>query len=665
MQKRRVLIVDDDDVDRLIYKRHLGSDPQGIEVITAETADQGIALLQGTKVDCVLLDYHLPAVDGLEFLDLMRETHATCPVIMLTGVGDEQVAVSAMKRGAADYLVKGRHSSTELIRAVRASIDTSELRRRLDAANERMATVLDTVNSAIIALNRNADILLINPAARHVLGGTTAEVPFPWPAHVRFLDRQNLSPLDASSSPVNRALAGQRILEEVNVLSRSKDGPGRYVRVSSRIVDSPDSTVRAVLVMDDVTEEITNREQVERAHRLDALGQLTGGVAHDFNNLLGTLLYAIELTAIEDQSERIQRILETAKGTIQRGTKLTGRLLSFAKRQPTLESSRSVTGVISDLVAITESTIGKNIKLVSEMPDGDMPVYCDQSQLENAILNLILNARDAILKTGREGTIRVSCRNVEAPQSDADRSETDSTYIVRGRLRDEEEEEGPSDGLAYRYVEISVTDNGDGMSPEVRRRSIDPFFTTKDTASGTGLGLSMVYGFIQQSSGELRIYSEEGVGTTIRLTLPRGTDHGGREEATTRDAVPTGQGEKILVVEDEAHLLEVTSDLLETLGYQTLSASSGPAALDLLEQDTQFDLLLTDIVLVGGISGFELAQYFRKKLPDLPVLYMSGYTGFTRKEMGEVVAPLIPKPCFPGELAVAIRKALENSNGQT
>ena len=635
MQKHRVLIIDDDEVDRLIYERHLSLEEDGLETASAASVEEGLELFNDGEFDCVILDYRIPPGDGLQALGQIHEIDAFCPVVMLTGVGDEEVAVSAMKQGASDYLIKGNHSPLELRRSVGNVIETATLKRHLDGANQRMLTVLNTVTSAIVALNRQGEIVLINPAARHMLGGLSTEVPFAWPENIRFLDRDDMRPLDASRSPVNRALVGQRLVEEVNLLTRSSTGPGRYVRVSSSLVDDRTSNIRAVLVLDDVTEAVTSRQQVERASRLDALGQLTGGVAHDFNNLLGTLLYAVELAALEPQSERIDRVLNIAKKSIQRGTNLTGRLLAFAKRQPTLESARPIANVISDLIAIAEPTIEDDIALVAELPDPELRALCDQAQLENALLNLILNARDAIARTGRGGTIWLTGQAL--PATDAD-----------GKSLPER-------------VEISIRDNGSGMSEEVRRRSIDPFFTTKDTSSGTGLGLSMVYGFVQQSAGELVIDSVPDKGTTVRLILPGSPVEVAPAPPPEPKALPRGQGETILIIEDEPNLRIVMRDMLEALGYRSISAQSGAEALQILEAHRDFDLLLTDIVLPGGTGGFEIARIFRKHQPGLPIIYMSGYTGFTEEEMGDVVAPLISKPCLPAEMANAIRTALDKN----
>ena len=215
--------------------------------------------------------------------------------------------------------------------------------------------------------------------------------------------------------------------------------------------------------------------------------------------------------------------------------------------------------------------------------------------------------------------------------------------------------------LSPRFIDFSVSDNGPGMAEEVRRRAADPFFTTKGLSAGTGLGLSMVYGFVENAGGELRIYSEIGHGSTVRLLLPRGTDGGLREGAQDRPERSRGQGQRILIVEDEPELLELVSAMVEGLGYAIGTALSGEDAMALMRQGQEYDLLLTDIVMPGGIGGFELARQVRQLHPGIPIVYMSGYTGVRAEDMGGAVAPILQKPCPPSDLALALSGALSEA----
>ena len=524
----------------------------------------------------------------------------------------------------------------------------------------RLEAVLSAATSGIVALDLSGRVAMINPQARHMLGGLDHEVPFDWPAGIQFLDQEEMHPLDASSNPVNRILVGQTLRGEVSILSRKDGIDPRYVRLSSAQLD-PDTSqgIAVVVVLDDVSEQERNRQQIERASRLDALGQLTGGIAHDFNNLLATVQYSVQLAMDKQTDGKASNYLRMALNSIQRGADLTHRLLSFAKRQPGLATSGYVPDVMKEFEQFASLAIEEQIELTFHLDEPEIWVFCDLSQLENALLNLVLNSRDAILRSGHGNKISVRVRGVAEIDTDAVlQRENPHSYIASGLHTNHTEMRAAADGKAYRYVEFSVTDNGPGMTEEVKKRAIDPFFSTKSSNSGTGLGLSMAYGFIKQSNGEMRLYSKPGAGTTVRLLLPRGTTIGQREVPVDRLPVASGKGQNILIVEDEPDLLTMMAEVIQSFGYQVTRAASGPEALELVAQGAHVDLVLTDIVMPGGIGGFKLAAKVRELRPDLPIVYMSGYTGFSSDEMGPIVAPLIQKPSPPGELAEVLRKAL-------
>ncbi|MEO1138440.1 MAG: ATP-binding protein [Pseudomonadota bacterium] len=535
-----------------------------------------------------------------------------------------------------------------------AQVKTSEIK-------DMLAAVMDAAQSGVIGLSRDGQIALANSAARHMMGGLNDALPAPWPPEIQFLDNESLRPLEASASPLHRAMAGHTIKGQTSILARKGEAHPRYVRVSSSpIGEKASAVIGTVLVLDDVSEQERNRQQVERASRLDALGQLTGGIAHDFNNLLATIEYGIQLAENEDDASRREKYHQTALASVHRGADLTRRLLAFAKRQPGLASSALAEDVLADFSQLVKPTIEETIMLDFASTENDLWAHCDVSQLENALLNLVLNARDSIKRSGMGNRIVVLARGVAELDADKElRRKNPHSYIARGMSAEHENDALRADGKSYRYVEFSVTDNGPGMDEETKRRAIDPFFTTKDTNSGTGLGLSMVYGFIQQAEGELRIYSEKGHGTTVRLLLPRGTDEGKREAPIVRKIRPQGQGQLVLVVEDEAQLMEMMTELVSSFGYSVVQATNGKDAIDVLRSGKEVELLLTDVVMPGDFGGFELAKRAREIVPEIPVVYMSGYTGFSETEMGEVVAPLLQKPSSPSDLAEALKKALQ------
>ncbi|MEO0371776.1 MAG: ATP-binding protein [Pseudomonadota bacterium] len=524
-----------------------------------------------------------------------------------------------------------------------------ELDAEVKAVRDELETVFNAASSGIIALNANGKIVRINSRARHMLGGISDEPPFDWPKAIKFLDAETMRPLDASADPVRRALSGHSLRGETHLMRRLHDGDGRrYVRVDNTDIEDKRSGIQTVLVIDDVSNEERNRQAIERKSRLDALGQLTGGIAHDFNNLLAAVLYAMELASRTEDGEKRGEYLETARASIEQGRALSNRLLSFARQQPGLASVKATDEVFADFLKLVRPMLEAQINMSFTVDDPGLRHYCDQTQLETALMNLVLNSRDAILRSGMGNRIELTARRTRA---------------VTQELEDRQPE-GAQDGAdpsSYRYVEISVTDNGPGMDEETVARCTDPFFTTKDANSGTGLGLAIVYGFVRQSDGDLRIYSEQNVGTTVQIILPLGTEQGAREEAMPDEEILRGNGETILVVEDEMQLLIMMTDMLEDLGYEVITARSGREALDIVESGDEFDLLLTDVVMPGSVGGFELARRVLAARPDMPVLYSSGYTGFTATEMGEVQAPLLQKPAPPAELSQLVKKTLSGA----
>ena len=542
-----------------------------------------------------------------------------------------------------DHLVDALNDSWRK-NAKSASDQIAEVRDRLEL-------VLNSATSGIVAFDAAGEVVMTNSRAGHLLGGLNDQTPFKWPESTVFLDIETLQPLDRDADPVHRALAGKPVRRETHLMRRA--GPGgdrRYVRIDSVTLDEDDSNVSTVLVIDDVSDEERNRQVVERKSRLDALGQVTGGIAHDFNNLLGAMLYAIDLAGRSENADQRKKYLDTASTSVNRGRELTARLLAFARRQPGLVRTRLVSEIFAEFEKLVRPMIEAQIEVSLSVDDDRLQVSCDLVQLETALMNLVLNSRDAILRSGVGNAVNVRCRPATAPNLDTVRENAVGTSA--------ESQAGSTLLDETMFLEISVSDNGPGMDDETLKRATDPFFTTKDSNSGTGLGLAIVYGFARQSNGDLRIYSEEGRGTTVQMVLPSGGIAEGAMTPEFAEPPAKGAGETILLVEDELALRMMMSDVLEDLGYGVIGARNGEEALNLIDAGESFDLLLTDVVMPGSIGGFELARRVREQLPDMPVIYTSGYTGYTAEEMGIVKARLLQKPVSPTELAQAIAQEI-------
>jgi len=376
-------------------------------------------------------------------------------------------------------------------------------------------------------------------------------------------------------------------------------------------------------------------DTLRQAQKMEAVGQLTGGIAHDFNNMLQGIIGAMDLIRkrVEaGRTEEVGRFLDAAMGSADRAAALTHRLLAFSRRQPLDPRPLDFNPLITSMVDMLQRTLGEHVELKLSPADDAWPTLCDRNQLESAIVNLVINARDSM---PGGGVVSIGAHNV--------------------RL------EAMGDDPAGDYVCLSVADTGCGMPAEVAARAFDPFFTTKPIGQGTGLGLSMIYGFVRQSGGRVNIDSREGEGTTVRLYLPR---HVGRiEEAKGEGAVEPGKpdaGEVVLVVEDDRVVRELIVTELGELGYRTLQADDGPAGLELLRAEGRIDLLVTDIGL-PGLNGRQVASAGRETRDGLKVLFMTGYAqnalgGELELEAG---MELITKPFAMGALAARVRSIIE------
>ncbi len=404
--------------------------------------------------------------------------------------------------------------------------------------------------------------------------------------------------------------------------------------------ESPDRVDGCMAMLTDVTEQRQAEQALHQAQKMEAVGQLTGGVAHDFNNLLTVVLGNLQILAGDLSEDPIAtELIQAAAKAARRGAELNRTLLAFSRRQRLAPTAVAVNGLIVGMAGMLERTLGEQIHVVVATSPTLEPAMADPGQLETALLNLAVNARDAM---PQGGTLTIEA----AP-----------AYL------DEHYASLEADVKPGRYVMIAVSDSGIGMPPEVRHRAFEPFFTTKDTGKGSGLGLAMVYGFVKQSGGHLKIYSEVGHGTTVKIYLP--TANGLAEElpvaATATPPQPTGC-ETILVVEDEEDVRALVCRLLSGLGYRVLHAGDGMAALDLLRQEPTIALLFTDVVLPGA-TGPELAREAARLGRNIRVLYTSGYTGNAIQQLDALNTEvrLISKPYRIEELARKVRSALDGA----
>lgn len=526
-------------------------------------------------------------------------------------------------------------------RTVGLCTEITEIKRREIAlktfaeTNRRLAAAVNATASAILITDparAGNPTVFANPAFTAMTGWPVEEAlgrdlkmlvgPSTDRAEVARLERNMHNGVPASAELQLNARDGRNFWTEIN---------------ASPIRTNGGELVNWVIIQTDITARKETEEQLNQSQKMEMIGQLTGGLAHDFNNLLTIVLGNLEFVLSRDTplAGEVRENLGAAFEASKRGAELTRRMLAFARRQalaPELADLRQIVDGFRDLL---ERSLGSGTTLECIPGDRLWPVLVDRSQMENAILNLAVNARDAM-----NGFGTVTVRSVNASLEGA----TDATG------------QPIPDGD---YVCVDVSDTGAGMSPEIVMKATQPFFTTKESGKGTGLGLSMVYGFASQSAGFLRIDSEPGKGTTVMLCFPRARSDMAVEISSGQEEVEGG-GETVLLVDDDPQVRTIAAIQLGRLGYEVLQAEDGHEALEVLDRSPGVDLLATDIGLPGGMNGLELVAAVRERNASIPVLYISGYSEGSASETAEqdAAAQFLPKPYDKRALAAAVRRAL-------
>ena len=507
----------------------------------------------------------------------------------------------------------------------------SNARAAAEEGQARLRAILESAVDAIITINDEGVIESLNPATERLFGYSAAE-----------MIGQNISLLmpeshrGAHDGYLRRYLStGKRRMIGIGreLPARRKDGSTFPASLSVSEVVFDGQRLFTGIIHDNSARRAAE-EQLHHAQKMEAVGQLTGGIAHDFNNLLTVVIGNLEMLETRVTDDKSRSLVRQAEEAAELGAELIDRLMTFARRRSLEPQSLDLNELILGLGDILRRALGEAIDLSIVLSPGLWQVRSDWVQLENALLNLCLNARDALPEGGR---VTIETENAEV---------------------DGEAMPGDPDVRPGSYARLSVSDSGPGMPPEVQARAFEPFFTTKEPGVGTGLGLSMVYGFARQSGGFARIVSEPGRGTTVSLFLPRwegALTQAEPEGGGTEDM--KGRGETILVVEDDARVRQVTAQRLRSLGYRVREAGSGQAALDALEAHDGIALLFTDIIMPGGMTGRDLAAAVREKHPEVKVLYTSGYAA--QRGIAGPGEALLPKPYRTSELAMQLRRILE------
>jgi len=643
----RVLVVEDRAEDAELAIRELRRAEVTCETERVDSAANFRRALPSFKPDVVLADYTVPGFGGMAALEILQTEAPGIPLIIVTGSLDEETAAECIKSGAADYVLK-----TNLIRlpsAVRGALafahsqaDKQAAESALRISERRFRALVEESWDAIALFGPDGTILYGSPATTRLLGYELAE----------FVGRNAMElihPDDRSAVLLRLEEVTTEPRRRVQVAARvqHKNGHWRHLEgVLTNLLDDP--SIRAIVNnYRDVTDRRILEEQVILAQKMEAIGRLAGGVAHDFNNILTAIGgYTDLLLADLAPDDKRRRDVEEIHRAADRAAALTHQLLAFSRRQVLQPKVISLNALVPDIEKMLRRLIGEDILFATVLHPKAGNVRADPGQLEQVIVNLAVNARDAMPKGGR---LTIETRNVELDESYT----ADHPNVKPGH-----------------YVMLAVTDTGVGMNEETRARIFEPFFTTKVRGKGTGLGLATVYGIVQQTGGHIWPYSEPEQGTTMRVYLPRvGEPADPIEHPIETTPIALRGTETILLVEDEAPVRSITRQLLQRNGYTVLEASDGQTALALVDgaqQGTHVDLLLTDVIM-PGMSGRELAAELMARRPALRVLFMSGYTddAVVRHGMLEPGLAYLEKPFRPPTLLRKVREVLQTRSQNT
>ena len=496
------------------------------------------------------------------------------------------------------------------------------------AAHSMNQRIFETSLDLILVVDRKGNFMQVSPSVEAILGYRPEEWIGRSAADFLYVDD-----LDSTRGEMRMSRRG-RLMRNFETRYVHKDG--HVVKLAwAGVWSEPDQ--RYFFTGRDMTERIAAEEQLRHAQKMEAIGQLTGGLAHDFNNLMLVVIGNLDLLReLPGNSPEVDELAREANDAARRGADLTHSLLAFARRQPLQPRHSDLNELVSEIMGLLRRTLGEQIEISLQLSPEVWPIVVDPVQLEAALANLATNARDAMPKGGR------------------------LSVVTANRRLDEDYASQHADVRPGDYAMVQVSDTGTGMSPEVLARVFEPFFTTKRRGEGTGLGLSMVFGFTKQSGGHINVYSEVGVGTTFRIYLPsaQGQVDAGADVAC--QPAPRGGGERVLVVEDNAALRRLVLRQLGQLGYRVDEAENATEALKLLEERGPVDLLFTDVVMAGKINGFELANIVRERWPRTKIVATSGFSerASDGREESTANVPILSKPYLKDDLARTIAEAL-------
>ena len=631
-KKQTILIVDDVLMNILVLSSCL---KDTYNIIYTTDSNECLRMASAEPFpDLILLDIIMPGIDGHEVFRLLKANPDTksIPIIFVSQkdqIVDEEMGLNM---GAADYITKP--IEPEIV-AARVNLQLL-LKQQNDmlAKNEaQLSAILENSPVLITTKDLNGNIITANRQFE-ILGGKNHND----------LIGTNITSLYPAND-LDKVIESERLAQqgriEIEEEFQHKDGTlYPYLSVKFPIRNSDDELIGTGTIATDITSRKLFEQSSRQAKKMEAVGHLTGGIAHDFNNLLAIILGNLELFLSKTELTEKNKIrFDNIKNAANRAAYLTSQLLGFSRSKPVIVEVTDIKVQMSNMDALFRRALTQQIEIVEEYPDELWHSEIDQGDFQDSLLNLVFNARDAMPDGGKLKIILSNC-------------------TLDGQFCD-----GNLGALQGEYVRLTISDTGEGISPEVIENIFDPFFTTKAIGKGTGLGLSLVFGFVKRSKGYIRVESIVGEGTSFHMYLPKSDLQPKKNVIQKNNAIPLqGRNEVLLLVDDEIDLLAISKETLESVGYKVLTACSGQDAIHCLEENSDISLLISDVIMPGAINGYQLVEICRPKYPEMKFLLCSGYVKSKQDEPNLISENFLRKPYSLQKLIIKVEEILLANN---
>lgn len=640
MIELNILLIEDSEADFLMLSRHLRKEGITAHYRRVEHKEALVSALSQNNWDIVLSDYTVPGFPFSEILTCCLTAKPDLPIIVVSGTIGEESAVGLLKEGVQDFILKA--NLTRLVPAINQALEYRKTLQDKRAAEDLFKNTIETAPYGLVLIDDRHQIILANHRTEQLFGyeegellGQEIERLIPDLPPIERIEHDETDIYHSSTRPTIPTYTHQGHRKDHSCFIAETVWSQQWVQGKHL----------TTIAISDITYRTKLEEHLRHSQKMEAVGLLSSGVAHDFNNLLGVIIGNLDLLGtMHPDDHKVQKRINGAMKAALSGALLTKRLLAFGRKQTLKPEVVDIAAEFEEMSTLLSRTLKGEVELKFDIPTGLFKVFIDKSEFENVILNMAINARDAM------------------PNGGIFSMEAEKVYLDEQFV----EVNGGNLKLGH-YIHITLSDNGSGIAPDVISHIFEPFFTTKEKGKGTGLGLPMVHGFVTQSKGSIKVYSEMGIGTTFHIYLPVAEDQDdvvreAAENITDKQVssidLTSANSKTVLIVDDEADLAEIASAYLDTLGIKTVIAYSGEAALDILAKDVKIGLVLTDIVMPGGIDGIELHRRIIERFPSVKVVYTSGFSAdaIRHKRGHNLNADLVQKPYRKQDLEVVIKK---------